>query len=143
MKKLLFSLLISTILISCGESNETSTAVNTEIPTELSSNTEVQEYFATLDAVMTEYISMVEEIAKAGKEAESSDGGDFGSAMSMLGSVASSTMKMAPLLEKLEKLEKDGEVMKGEMTGEELVAFTELYASMMMRLMEMGENLED
>jgi hypothetical protein len=142
MKQLITALMIATLACGCGSSNSTE-VVHTEIPVELSGNTDVQEYFATLDLFMMEYLTMIEEIVVAGKTAEEAEGDmDFASAMSMVTTVASSTLKMAPLLERLDELEKEGEVMKGELTGEELEAFIATYAKMMTRLMEMSTQLD-
>ena len=134
--------MLGTLAWGCG-SSETTEVIRTEIPTQLSGNTDVEEYFATLDLFMDEYISMVEEIVVAGKAAEEAEGEmDFASAMNMVSSVASSTMKMAPLLERLDELEKEGEAMKGELTGEELEAFANTYMNIMTRIMEMSTELD-
>jgi hypothetical protein len=51
-------------------------------------------------------------------------------------------MKMAPLLEKMEQLEKDAEIMKQDMTPEEVEAFSKTYAKMMVRYYDMSKKLE-
>ena len=141
MKQLLIGVMLVSIAWGCG-SSESSNHVQTEIPTELSGNTDVQEYFETFDLFIAEYITMVEEIVKAGKEAEKSeDEMGFADAMNMMSSVATSAMKMAPLLEKLDEIEKKGDVMQDELTGEELEAFINTYAKMMTRIMEMSTEL--
>ena len=142
MKQILFSVIIVTTALGCG-SSESTKPLTTEIPTELSANTDVQEYFETLDLFIDEYITMVEGLVKAGKEAEASEEDmGFMAAIDLVTSVASSAMTMAPLLEKLEELEKQGEVLQEEMTGEELEAFIETYSKMMARLIEVSSELD-
>jgi hypothetical protein len=141
MKQLAIVAMLASLVWGCG-SSESSNYVPTEIPTELSGNTDVQEYFETFDLLIAEYITMAEGIVKAGKEAEDSEEDmGFAAAMNMMSSVASSAVKMAPLLEKLDELEKKGEVMQGELTGEELEAFIATYSKMMMRIMDMSTEL--
>jgi hypothetical protein len=60
----------------------------------------------------------------------------------MLTDVASSAMKMEPLLEKMDQLEKDAEVIKKDLTQEEVEAFSKTYLKIMQRFYEMGEKLE-
>jgi polyhydroxyalkanoate synthesis regulator phasin len=45
-------------------------------------------------------------------------------------------MKMAPLLEKMEKLEKEAEVLKGDMSPQEIKAFMESYTKLINRFRE-------
>jgi polyhydroxyalkanoate synthesis regulator phasin len=52
-------------------------------------------------------------------------------------------MKMAPLLEKMEKLEKEAEVLKGDMSPEELKAFTESYVKLINRFQEASLKIND
>jgi hypothetical protein len=142
MKHLLFSLIIVIIAWGCG-SSETSHEVSTEVPTELSKNVDVQEYFETLDLFIDEFVTISGELIKAGQEVEES-GGDMGlmDAFNMATTVASSAMTMTPLLEKLEELEKQSEMMQKELTGEELEAFETTFANMMVRIIEVTEELD-
>ena len=142
MKHLLFSLIIVIIAWGCG-SSETSHKVSTEVPTELSKNVDVQEYFETLDLFIDEFVTISGELIKAGQEVEES-GGDMGlmDAFNMATTVASSAMTMTPLLEKLEELEKQSEMMQKELTGEELEAFETTFANMMVRIIEVTEELD-
>lgn len=140
------TLFASVILTSCGGSsdnvNDTNT-VKTEIPAELSDNQKVKEYFETLDLVIDEYVSMIEKIAVTSQNAEKKDEEpSFTDAMKMMTEVTSSTMKMAPLLERMEQLEKEGDIMKEDMTPEEVEAFSKTYAKMMVRYYDMAKKLE-
>jgi len=133
-------------LFSCGEEvkeqNETH-QVTTEVPDVLISNTEVSEYFATLDLFMGEYISMVESIVETSQEAEKNGGEpSFGDIMSMTTDLTGSMMKMAPLIERLDELEKEADILKGDMTSEELEAFMNTYTKIMIRIVEMGQKLQ-
>jgi len=137
--------LISTaVLTSCGgvkEQNEIN-KVTTEVPVIFASNNEVSEYFATLDLFMGEYISMVESIVETSQEVEKNNGEpSFGDIMSMTTNLAGSMMKMAPLLEKLAELEKEANILKGDMSSEELEAFIHTYSKIMVRIAEMGQKL--
>jgi len=140
-----FALLMAIFMCACGGSGNggEKDKVIIEVPNELSENQKVKEYFEALDIVIDEYVTMVEKIASTGKELENKgEEPSFTDAMSMITDVASSSMKMAPLLEKMEKLEKDAEIMKEEMTPEEVEAFSKTYAKMMVRFYEMAEKLE-
>ncbi len=111
----------------------------TELPTVLSKNTDVKDYFETLEKVIDEYAKMMEEIVKTGKEAEKREGEpSITDAMTMVSNVSSSTLKMAPLLEKMDRMEKESEILKKEMTPEEIEAFSKTYAKIMTRFMEIG-----
>lgn len=93
----------------------------------------MREYFETLTEVVDAYIDMIEEMAEA---SEKKGSGDFGGALDMLGSAATGLTKMAPLLERMEELEKDAEVLKDDMTPEELQIFLGEYAKIMARFAE-------
>ena len=134
-------LICVTSLFSCGEDKDNQ--VTTEVPEILTSNNEVSEYFATLDLFMEEYISMVESIVEASQEAEKKGGEpSLVDIMSMTTDLAGSMMKMAPLLERLDKLEKVADILKGNMTSEELEAFMNTYTKIMIRILEMGQKLQ-
>jgi len=142
-------LIASIVFISCGNSEKKTDSeserkkITTEVPSVLSSNNKVSEYFATLDLFMEEYISMVESLVEAGREAEKKGGElSFGSMMNMAADLTGSMMKMAPLLERLDELEKEADILKGDMTSEELVAFMNTYAKIMIRIAEMGQKLQ-
>lgn len=118
------------ILSSCGGGS------SSEVPKELSGNSEVAEYFEILDEVIDEYISLIEEMSEAAKTAENAEGDDFGAAMNMFSAAASSTMKLAPMMERMEELEEKGEVLKNDLSPEELEAFINTYTKMLLRLQE-------
>ena len=146
MKHLFFSLIIVVTAYGCGSgdtSNQETTAVVTEIPTALSGNVDVQEYFETLDLFIDEFVTVSGELIKAGQEVEES-GGEIGlmDAFNMATSVASSAMTMAPLIEKLAELEEQSEMMQKELTGEELEAFETTFINMMVRITEVTAELE-
>jgi len=146
MKHLFFSLIIVVTAYGCGSgdtSNQETTAVVTEIPTALSGNVDVQEYFETLDLFIDEFVTVSGELIKAGQEVEES-GGEIGlmDAFNMATSVASSALTMAPLIEKLAELEEQSEMMQKELTGEELEAFETTFINMMVRITEVTEELE-
>ena len=130
LKHVMASILLSLVLSACGG------GASTDVPKELKGNDEVAEYFEILDEVIDEYISLIEEMAAAAEEAEESDGNDFGAAMNMFSAAASSTMKLAPLMERLEELEAKGEVLKDDLSPEELEAFVNTYTKMLLRLQE-------
>jgi len=125
-------------IISCNDSNKDNETTNlkTEIPIELSKNEAVKEYFAALDQVVNEYVTMIEEMSEASKEAENSNDEGFGAAMNMLSNASSSIIKMAPLLEKMDALEKEADIMKNELSEEELKAFMDNYLKLINRFQE-------
>lgn len=128
---------------SCSsESNHNSQNIQTEIPTELSENQKVKEYFETLDQVLAEYAIMIEKIAETNNEVENKDEPSFSDAMKMLSDVTTSTIKMAPLIEKMDQLEKEADIMKEDMTSGEVEAFSKTYAKIMSRYYELGKKLE-
>ena len=45
-------------------------------------------------------------------------------------------MKMAPLLEKIGKLEAEGQIMKETLSEQEILAFADTYAKMLIRIQE-------
>jgi hypothetical protein len=139
------AVLMAIFMTACGGSGNggDKDKVITEVPDELSDNQKVKEYFETLDLMIDEYVMMIEKIAATGQNVENKgEEPSFSDAMSMITDLASSSMKMAPLLEKMEQLEKDAEIMKEEMTPEEVEAFSKTYAKMMVRYYEMGKKLE-
>tara|TARA_B110000305_G_C19191958_1_gene517010 strand:- start:374 stop:781 length:408 start_codon:yes stop_codon:yes gene_type:complete len=129
MKKIIYFLTISLLIISCDSKPK-----GASIPSELSENEQVVVYFETLNEVIDEYVGMIEDLAEASKKNEGET--DFASKMSALSSVANSTMKMAPLLEKMEQLEAEGDIMKETLTEQELQAFVDTYAKMLIRIQE-------
>jgi uncharacterized coiled-coil DUF342 family protein len=131
------------VFVGCGsENNHNSQNIQTDIPTELSENQKVKEYFETLDQVLAEYANMIEKIAETSNEVENKDEPSFSDAMKMLSDVTTSTMKMAPLIEKMDQLEKEADIMKEDMTPEEVEAFSKTYAKIMSRYYELGKKLE-
>lgn len=128
----------SLFIIGCNDSKQDvkSQKTTTELPAEFSKNESVREYFSALDGVVNEYVHMIEKMAESSKAAKNSGDEGFGAAMSTLASASGSMMKMAPLLEKMEKLEKEAEVLKGDMSPEELKAFTESYIKLISRFQE-------
>lgn len=126
------------LIIGCNDSKqvEISDKITTQVPGEFSKNEAVKEYFTALDGVVNEYVHMIEKMAESSKEAKNSEDEGFGAAMNMLAGASGSMMKMVPLLEKMEKLEKEAEVLKDDMTPEELEAFTESYVKLINRFQE-------
>lgn len=141
--KIVFILTISFMVFACSSSGDNSNKVKTKVPAELSENEAVKEYFSALDEVVNEYVNMIEKMAESSKEAKNSGDEGFGTAMSTLASASGSMMKMAPLLEKMEKLEKEAEVLKGDMSPEELKAFTESYVKLINRFQEASLKIND
>lgn len=129
MKKLLFFIGASLILISCESKLQ-----GVSLPNELSKNEQVVIYFETLNEVIDEYVAMIEDLAEASKKNEGP--ADFSSAMSALSSVSNSTIKMTSLLEKIEQLEAEGDIMKETLTEQEILAFADTYAKALMRIQE-------
>ena len=129
MKKLLLFIGASLILISCESKLQ-----GVSIPSELSKNEQVVIYFETLNEVIDEYVAMIEDLAEASKKNEGPT--DFSSAMSALSSVSNSTIKMTSLLEKIEQLEAEGDIMKETLTKQEILAFADTYAKVLMRIQE-------
>ncbi len=129
MKKIIYFLTISLIIISCNSKPK-----GVPIPSELEKNEQVVIYFDTLNEVIDEYVGMIEDLAEASKKNEGET--DFTSTLSALSSVANSTMKIAPLLEKIEQLEAKRDIMKENLTAQEMIAFTNTYVKMLMRIEE-------
>lgn len=126
------------VIVGCNDSKQDDKLhkTTTEVPAEFSQNDAVKEYFSALDAVVNEYVYMIENMAETSKEAKNSEDEGFGAAMNMLASASGSMMKMAPLLEKMEKLEKEAEILKDDMSEEELKAFTKSYIKLIKRFQE-------
>jgi len=57
----------------------------------------------------------------------------------MMTTATSSLIKMAPLLERMDELEKQAEILKGDMSSEEIEAFMKSYTKIMIRFMEMSK----
>jgi hypothetical protein len=129
MKKIIYFLTISLMIMSCDSKPQ-----GVAIPSELAKNQQVVVYFDTFNEVIDEYVGMIEDLAEASKKSEGET--DFASAMSALSSVANSTMKMAPLLEKIDQLEAKGDIMKETLTEQEILAFADTYAKMLIRIQE-------
>ncbi len=129
MKKIIYFLTIMLTIIGCDSKPHV-----VSIPSELEKNEQVVVYFETLNEVINEYVGMVEDLAEASKKNEGE--ADFASAMKAMSSVANLTMKMAPLLEKIEQLETKGEIMKETLTEQEIQAFADTYAKMLIRIQE-------
>ena len=128
-------LLFSMTLASCGS------GTSTDIPSELKGNSEVAEYFGVLDEVIEEYISLIEEMSAATENQGDSGLNDFENSMNMLSAAATSTMKLAPLMERLNELEAKGEVLKEDLSPEELEAFANTYMKMILRLQEASSKI--
>ena len=126
------------LITGCSDSKQDkkSNKITTEVPSEFSKNKAVKEYFSVLDGVVNEYVTMIENMAKASNDAKSNEDGGFGAAMNMLSSASGSVMKMAPLLDKMDELEKEAEIMKGDMSPEELKAFMGSYLKLIQRFQE-------
>ena len=142
--KLLQVGLLAVLQTSCGEPENRSTTkeVKIETPEHLNDNQKVKEYFKTFDLVINEYALMIENLSESANKVDGKGEPSFTDAMDMLSDVTSSTLKMAPLLEKMEKLEQEGEILKEEMTPEELEEFTKSYANMMARFYELSKKIE-
>ena len=118
--------------------------VTTKIPAVLTSNTKVSEYFAAFDSFMEEYANMLEGLIKEGKQVEDNGGKtDFANVMGMMTTATSSLIKMAPFLEEMDRLEKEAEVLKGDMSSQELEAFMKSYTKIMIRFMEMSKKINN
>ena len=132
---IIFCLLLIT---GCGDSKQDnkSDKITTEVPSEFSKNKAVKEYFSALDGVVNEYVTMIENMAKASNDAKSNEDGGLGAAMNMLSSASGSVMKMAPLLDKMDKLQKEADIMKDDMSPEELKAFMGSYLKLIQRFQE-------
>ena len=126
------------LITGCGDSKQDkkSDKITTEVPSEFSKNKAVKEYFSALDGVVNEYVTMIENMAKASNDAKSNEDGGLGAAMNMLSSASGSVMKMAPLLDKMDKLQKEADIMKDDMSPEELKAFMGSYLKLIQRFQE-------
>jgi hypothetical protein len=136
MKKIIYSLLSLFTLISCGNNS-----ASIDIPSDLAKNEQVVIYFETFDKVISEYVGMIEELSEASKKNQTNQ--NIGDAMAALSSVANSTIKMAPLLEKLNALEQEGEIMKGNLTEQEVKSFVDTYSKMLIRVQEASLKIND
>ncbi|MDA0913286.1 MAG: hypothetical protein O2818_07115 [Bacteroidetes bacterium] len=131
------------MLASCGSDEPAVSESTEELKQELQAtgaSEEVQEYFAALAEVVDAYVGMIEDMAEASKN---SDPGSLGGAINMLGGVASGVAEMAPLLERMEELEQQGEVLKEDMSPEEVEAFMVMYGDIMQRFVEAAEKMEE
>jgi len=114
--------------LSCSDQKNSIT-----LPESLSQNEKVKVYFETLDEVIDQYVTMIEEVAETTSQNKTND---FGNAIQGFSTLASSTLKIAPLIEKMEKLNADGEILKDELSQEELSAFIETYTKLIARFQE-------
>ena len=144
-----FSLILIQIHACGGDSSSNSDDTQSESSItlidmeEFSSNDKVTEYFEALTLCVDEYANMVVSIVKEGKKVEEEDRKPTGmDALNMVGTVMSSTMKMAPLLEKMEKLEAEGDILKEELTPEEVEKFSKAYMKIMERFYTLSEQIE-
>ena len=144
LSKLLLVCIFALLQTSCSESNNSSIAKEEKIDTliQFDNNQKVKEYFKSFDLVINEYALMIENLSESANKVDEKAEPSFMDAMDMLSDVTSSTLKMAPLLEKMEELEKEGEILKEEMTPEEVEAFTKSYANMMARFYELSKKME-
>lgn len=122
-------------MASCGS------GTSTDVPSELQGNSEVVEYFEVLDEVIKEYISLMEEMSEVTKNQGDSEVNDFETSMNILSAAATSTTKLAPLMERLNELEAKGEVLKENLSPEELEAFVNSYMKMILRLQEASSKM--
>lgn len=138
------ALIIILLLSGCvgTENGDDNRKINTEIPTELSDNEKVKDYFETLEQVVNEYATLIEKLSDSSNKVESSEEPNVVDALNMFNDVSSSTLKMLPLLEKMKKLEQDGEILKAEMTNDEIEAFSKTYAKIMTRFYEVSKKSE-
>lgn len=135
--KLAIAFLLLILMCGCSSKSESKTA----IPEILSNNEPSKEYFETLEEVVDQYVTMSEKIIETGKKVEeSSEEPSFSDAMNMFNTVTTSTIEMLPLLEKMEKLEKEANIIKEDMSPEEIQAFSATYAKIMARFYEMSNN---
>jgi len=134
-------------LVSCKDmgtnENEDIKTDRTEVLQVFKNQDAINKYFASFDMFMEEYISMVENLIEAGKDVEN-NGGDMGldNMMNMMASSTSSLIKMVPLIERMEELENEADILKGDMTQEELEVFMKSYSKLMIRFVEMSEKLD-
>jgi hypothetical protein len=59
----------------------------------------------------------------------------------MISDLGSSAMKMEPLLEKMDALEKEGEILKKDLSPEEMQLFADTYAKMLTRFQEASQKI--
>ena len=147
MKKQWISIAVLAIaLASCSGKTETSGDASSDsqqpvkketlqIDPKLSGNEKVAAYFNNLNQVIDEYVTMIEKLAKNGKEKEGKENTAM-DAFNMISDMGSSLEKMEPLLEKMDQLEKDGEVLKNDLSPEELQLFVDTYTKMLLRFQE-------
>jgi PBP1b-binding outer membrane lipoprotein LpoB len=147
MKKQWISIAILAIaLASCSGKTETTGDASSDsqqpvkketlqIDPKLSGNEKVAAYFNNLNQVIDEYVTMIEKLAKNGKEKEGKENTAM-DAFNMVADMGSSLEKMEPLLEKMDQLEKDGEVLKKDLSPEELQLFVDTYTKMLLRFQE-------
>jgi len=126
-------------LVSCGKKEKE----RISIPPELAGNKATIEYFETLEKFIDEYATMVLELAENSKKIkESGKEVGFADRMSAMSSVASSTFKMLEMAEKLEKLEKEADVMKKDMSPQEVEAFSKMYVNVIKRFYDASKEME-
>lgn len=134
-------------LASCAGNSEEAETKNEPVKKEamqidpkLSGNEKVSAYFNNLNMVIDEYVNMIEKLAangkaNEGKEATATD------AFNMISDLGSSAMKMEPLLEKMDALEKEGEILKKDLSPEEMQLFVDTYAKMLTRFQEASQKI--
>lgn len=135
--KLVITILSLIIIFGCGGKTES----KTEIPEILAKDHATKEYFEILEEVIDQYATMSEKIIETGKKVEeSNEEPSFSDALEMLTVVTTSTMEMAPLLKKMEELENEANIIKEDMSMEEIEAFSMTYTKIMARFYEMSNN---
>ena len=86
---------------------------------------------------------MTQSIVETGQNAQKNgEKPGIGDVMSMMSGVASSSLKMEKHLNKMEDLEKEAEIMKENMTDEEIEAFAKTYGKIMSRFYEFGSIMQ-
>ena len=141
MKKFLIPAVFFMAFFGCGEEAEKPSPESQKVLSQLEStgaSTEVQEYFKTLAEVIDAYADMIEDLSEAQPKGDSEG---LAGAMNMLGGMATGLAEMAPLLERMDELEREADILKEDMTPEELEAFMVTYQSMMLRFMEAAEKM--
>ena len=151
-KKLNYFLLVlmGVTLICCKskttkEDNKTNSneVVKTETSQVFSDNPKLQVYFSSLDQAVAEYLKFNQAIIETGmKTQKSGEKPDVGDIMNMMSGMASSAMKIDKYTKRMEELEKEAEIMKENMTDEELEAFAKTYGKIMSRFYEFGSNMQ-
>lgn len=107
-------------------------------------NIEVTDYFTTLNLLIEEYFNMAELILNTTENSEKNNQElSLFDQINLVKSISVSAINILPLVEKIEALESKAEILKKDMTPQELEVFMDTYTNLMVHFYEVSQKLEN